>query len=67
VTVPQGASQVEFRYEPRAFPLGIAIAVAGLVAFVAVWLVSGWRRRRGAGVETRRTMTISSRTRTLRT
>jgi uncharacterized membrane protein YfhO len=48
VTVPEGRSQVEFRYEPRAFPIGIAIAVAGLAAFAVVWLVSVWRRRREA-------------------
>ena len=46
VTVPQGSSRVEFRYELRAFPLGIAIAIAGLVTFMVVWLVSVWRRRR---------------------
>ena len=45
VAVPQGVSRVEFRYEPRAFPIGIAIAIAGLLIFVAVAVVSLWRRR----------------------
>jgi hypothetical protein len=43
VTVPEGTSRVEFRYEPRAFPVGIALAVVGLVGFVVMWLV--WRPR----------------------
>jgi hypothetical protein len=45
VTVPQGESRVELRYEPRAFPVGIAIACAGLVAFLGVAIVLQWRRR----------------------
>ena len=57
VTVPEGTSQVEFRYEPRAFPIGIALAVAGLVGFIGVWLVSGWRRRQATGARTRRACT----------
>jgi uncharacterized membrane protein YfhO len=46
VTVPQGSSRVEFSYEPRAFPIGIALAVTGLVAFVVVWVRSRLRSRR---------------------
>jgi uncharacterized membrane protein YfhO len=46
VAVPKGSSRVEFRYEPRAFPIGIALAVSGLVAFVVVWLRSRLRSRR---------------------
>jgi Bacterial membrane protein YfhO len=44
VVVPQGTSTVVFRYQPRAFPIGILLAVAGLVAFA---LVALFRRRRG--------------------
>ena len=50
VTVPEGASRVEFRYEPRAFPIGVALAAAGLAGFLVVGLVPWWRtrsRRRG--------------------
>jgi hypothetical protein len=43
VTVPEGVSRVEFRYEPRAFPIGIALAVMGLLAFGTVWVVAIWR------------------------
>jgi hypothetical protein len=43
VTVPEGSSRVEFRYEPRAFPIGIVLAVTGLAGFAVAWLVS--RRR----------------------
>lgn len=46
VVVPEGRSQVEFRYEPRAFPLGIGIALAGLGGFAVIWAGSAWRRRR---------------------
>jgi hypothetical protein len=52
VTVPKGTSEVQFRYQPRAFPLGIALALAGLVGFALVWLVSRWRRRSEAGAQT---------------
>jgi hypothetical protein len=43
VTVPQGTSEVQFRYQPRAFPLGIALALAGLLGFALVWLISSVR------------------------
>jgi hypothetical protein len=43
VAVPEGSSRVEFRYEPRAFPIGIVLAVTGLAGFAVAWLVS--RRR----------------------
>ena len=36
VTVPEGTSRVEFRYEPRAFPVGIVLAVVGLAGFALV-------------------------------
>ena len=52
VTVPKGTSRVEFRYEPRAFPIGIALAVAGLAAF-AHRLVSGCARGDCAGRDRR--------------
>lgn len=45
VAVPDGASRVQFRYEPRAFSVGIAIAVVGLLTFLVVWLVAVRRRR----------------------
>ena len=45
VVVPNGTSRVEFRYEPRAFPVGIVLAAAGLAAFAVVWIVSVLRRR----------------------
>jgi uncharacterized membrane protein YfhO len=45
VLVPKGASHVEFRYEPRGFPIGIALALIGVLAFVVIWLVSARRRR----------------------
>jgi hypothetical protein len=48
VPVPDGTSRVEFRYEPRAFPIGIVLAVAGLAAFAVIWLVLGWRGRNRA-------------------
>ena len=41
----EGDSRVEFRYEPRAFSIGIVVALAGLAAFVLVGLVV-WRRGR---------------------
>ena len=50
VTVPEGTSHVEFRYEPRAFPIGVVLAVAGLVGFLVIGLVRWWlarSRRRG--------------------
>lgn len=46
VAVPKGTSHVHFHYEPRTFSVGIALAVAGLAAFGAIWLLSGWRGRR---------------------
>jgi hypothetical protein len=52
ITVPQGASRVEFRYAPRAFPIGIAIACAGLLAFLVVAVVLLWRRRSAERVAT---------------
>ena len=45
VTVPKGASRVELHYAPRAFPIGIAVACCGLIAFLAVGGLSLWRRR----------------------
>jgi hypothetical protein len=51
VTVPKGRSQVEFRYQPRPFGIGIAIAVAGLVTFMVVWLVAARRARRETGAK----------------
>ena len=50
VTVPAGTSRVEFRYEPRAFPIGVALAVAGLMGFLVIWLVSV-RRMQEPGAE----------------
>lgn len=49
VTVPEGESTVEFRYEPRAFPIGIALALIGLAVFAVVWIVSWWRKRAAHG------------------
>lgn len=46
VTVPAGTSQVEFRYEPRAFPVGIALAMGGLAVFAVLWIISGRRSGR---------------------
>jgi len=46
VIVPKGTSRVEFRYEPRAFPLGLAVGFVGLGGFLVVGLVSRQRRRR---------------------
>jgi Bacterial membrane protein YfhO len=46
VTVREGTSRVEFRYEPRAFSLGIVIALVGLAAFVLLALVGWWRTRK---------------------
>jgi Bacterial membrane protein YfhO len=51
VIVPSGTSRVEFRYEPRAFPVGIVLAAAGLAAFAVVCLVFVLRSRRGFGSE----------------
>jgi hypothetical protein len=45
VIVPQGTSEVELRYAPRAFPLGIALAAGGLLVFLVLWAVL-WRRGR---------------------
>jgi hypothetical protein len=45
VIVPQGTSHVELRYAPRVFPLGIALAAGGLLAFLVVWAASWWRAR----------------------
>jgi hypothetical protein len=53
VTVPKGTSEVQFRYEPRAFPLGIALALTGLLGFALVWLVSLRRRRPEPGTDPR--------------
>ena len=49
VTVPKGTSRVEFRYEPRAFPIGIALAIGGLVAFLVSAVVSLSRSARRSG------------------
>ena len=46
VTVPRGTSHVEFHYAPRAFPVGLAIAGAGLFGFLVVVVIL--RRRRSA-------------------
>jgi Bacterial membrane protein YfhO len=46
VVVPEGTSEVAFRYEPRAFPIGIVLAAAGLLAFVVVAVIM---QRRGRG------------------
>ena len=48
VTVPEGTSRVEFRYEPRAFCTGLVLAVAGIAGFVLIVLVSAWRSRASA-------------------
>ena len=45
VTVPKGTSRVEFHYAPRAFPIGVALALGGLVAFLVAAVVLVWRRR----------------------
>jgi hypothetical protein len=45
VTVPAGTSRVEFHYEPRAFPTGVALAAAGLAGFVVIGLVPRLRTR----------------------
>lgn len=43
VAVPAGAHRVEFRYQPRAFEMGLALSAVGLVG----WLGLGaWGRRR---------------------
>jgi hypothetical protein len=47
VVVPEGTSEVVFRYEPRVFPIGIALAVAGLTGFAVIALVRWRSRRRG--------------------
>jgi hypothetical protein len=52
VTVPEGSTRVQFRYEPQAFPLGIPLAVLGIVVFALTWLLSEWRRRRGRRADT---------------
>jgi hypothetical protein len=44
VIVPEGTSLVELRYEPRAFRIGIALAVGGLAVFLVVAVVSLRRR-----------------------
>jgi uncharacterized membrane protein YfhO len=52
VTVPKGTSRVEFRYEPRQFQAGIVLAAGGVVGFLVIWLLCGWRgrnRRRDGG------------------
>ena len=36
VTVPKGTSRVEFRYEPRAFPIGLLSQWPGSQAFLAI-------------------------------
>jgi hypothetical protein len=46
VFVPPGTSHVEFRYEPRQLPIGLALAIGGLVVFLVVWVVPRWRVRR---------------------
>jgi Bacterial membrane protein YfhO len=53
VTVPKGTSRVEFRYEPPAFTIGIALALAALAGFVGIGLVSWWRGRRATAERTR--------------
>jgi hypothetical protein len=50
VAVPEGTSRVEFRYEPRAFSIGVFLALAGLVGFLVIGSVHWWlvrSRRRG--------------------
>jgi hypothetical protein len=50
VVVPKGMSRVEFRYEPRAFRIGVGLAVAGLAAFAILAIVPGLHRLRGRAV-----------------
>jgi hypothetical protein len=45
VTVPEGISHVVFRYEPRAFPIGVVLAAAGLVGFLGIGLIRWWLTR----------------------
>jgi hypothetical protein len=47
VIVPRGESRVEFRYEPRVFRIGLAVAIGGVVVFLVVAVVSLRRRRPG--------------------
>ena len=55
VTVPEGTSRVEFRYEPRAFPIGVSLAAAGLVGFLGhrVDQLVAAQRRRGPSAQLR--------------
>jgi hypothetical protein len=48
VVVPKGASRVDFRYAPRAFPIGIALAAGALAIFLVVGIVSIRRGQRWA-------------------
>ena len=57
VPLPPGASQVEFRYRPRAFRLGAAIGAASLIA--TLWLARRWRPRRAAQGESIASSSIS--------
>jgi len=45
VTVPEGTSRVEFHYEPRALPIGVVLAAAGLAAVLAFCFGGWWRTR----------------------
>jgi hypothetical protein len=52
VTVPGGISNVEFRYEPRTFSVGVVVALAGMTAFVLILLASVSRNRKRTGTST---------------
>src|SRR5262249_10541651 len=45
VTVPEGTSSVEFRYEPRVFSIGIVLAMVALAGVIGIGVGTWWRRR----------------------